>query len=148
MKWMFLRLSTLAASTLAGCATTTTASNHLSSVQPIVQPTAAVQNRLVDCVSVSSEGVVAARNVLLLPVDLTLSQSIGACGCMTSLMRYRVSVGGPDAPLSDRDFVVDLNTRARRLQEAEALHLVLAPDAARVGSAPRLTVELTCAPAE
>jgi hypothetical protein len=85
---------------------------------------------------------------LLLPVQLTLSQSIGACGCMTSLMRYRVSVGGPDASRSDRDFVADLNTRARRLHETEAMHLVLAPDAGRLSSATRVTVELTCAPAQ
>jgi hypothetical protein len=63
-------------------------------------------------VLVSSEDVIAARNVLLLPVQLTLSQSIGACGCMTSLMRYRVIVGGPDAPLSDWDLVVDLSENA------------------------------------
>jgi hypothetical protein len=97
---------------------------------------------------VASEDVVAERNVLLLPVQLMLSQSIGACGCMSSQMRYRVSVGGPDVPLSDRDFVIDLNTRARRLHETEALHLVLSPDAGRLASAPRLTVELTCTPAE
>lgn len=148
MKRMILELSMLAVGTFAGCATTTTAFNQPSSMQPIVQPSASVQNRLVDCVSISSEDVIALRNVLLLPVQLTLSQSIGACGCMTSLMRYRVSVDGPDAPLSDRDFVVDLNTRARRLHETEALHLVLAPDAGRLASAPRVTVELTCAPAK
>jgi hypothetical protein len=147
MKRRILGLSLLTTVAIAGCATTTTAGHHPSSIQAVAQPKAAVQNRLSDCASVSSENVIAARNVLLLPVQLTLSQSIGACGCMTSLMRYRVSVGGPNAPLSDRDLVVDLNTRARRLHETEALHLVLAPDAGRLASVTLLTVELTCAPA-
>ena len=145
---MILGRSLLTTVVFAGCATTTTAGQYPSPTQVVTQPTAAVQNRLADCASMASEDVIAARNVLLLPVQLTLSQSIGACGCMTSLMRYRVSIGGPDAPLSDRDFVVDLNTRSRRLHETEALHLVLAPDARRLASATRVTVELTCAPAE
>lgn len=147
--WLILGVSVLVGGTFPSCAanSATTSARQAPSTR-VGQPRAALQNRLTDCVSLSFEDIVAARNVLLLPAQLTLTQSIGECGCMSSLLRYRVTVGGADSPLRSRDFVVDLNTRGRHLHEAEAMHLVLAPDAGRVASAQLLTVELTCTPAE
>ena len=66
---------------------------------------------------------------------------------MSSLMRYRVSVGESDAPLSSRDLVVDLNTRHRRAGLPEPLHFVLAPDVEHISDVPTLTVALACTPA-
>lgn len=133
-RWLLLAL-------VAGCCTT--ASGHGNSpVAPSPGPAASFNNDLAACVTFTPENTELVGNVVLLRARLRVQQSIGACGCKSSVLGYRVRRA--NRPPSNMDIVGRVNTLARQSRPEEDVRLVLATDASMLPPAQGATVQVTC----
>lgn len=100
-----------------------------------------LDNSLSSCVVAKLGDLVRSRNLLLLDLELNITQAIGYCGCTSALLTWRVTgaVG-----TSAREFAAGEINTLPRVGKLEKIYVVVSPDAEYMTVTDKTKLSLSC----